>query len=79
MPGRSTRSAFEASPLRTPVISVKSCPLSGDINFHSKMSGRPPPPKDWTPDKVRFPQLESVSGPSRKAKARLWLVNEKKI
>ena len=73
VPGRSTRSA--ASPLRTFLMAVESCPLSGDINSQSKMSGRPPPPKVWTPDKVRFPQLESVSGPSKKAKSRLCMVS----
>ena len=62
VPGRSTRSALEI-PSRTLFMAVTSDPLLGDSNTHSKMSGRPPPPKDWRPDRVRFPQLESVPGP----------------
>ena len=65
-PGIVTRLESDRSPLVTFVISVTSSPLPGDIKDHTNLRERPPPPKDWDPERVRFPQEESVSGPVKK-------------
>ena len=53
----------ELSPLIMLFISLTSGPPPGEFKDHRKFSARPPPPKDWKPERVRFPQDESVSGP----------------
>lgn len=64
-PGILTRSSCELRLLRIFVIAMKSLPELGDIRDHLIMSGRPPLPKDWVPERERFPQEERTLGPKK--------------
>ena len=69
------RSSFGLSAFRMLLIPVASAPEVGDTKDQLKFIWRPPPPKDWKPERVRFPQDEILSGPSKKRKLTIKITN----